>query len=517
MARTGRQRQAGFIYLEVLIGIVILAIVAGGVLEGFAATSKQLAASHVEVVASKLATQTLEDARTVPYDDVGTVSGNPPGTLAASQTQTVDGVTYTIQTTVKYVNNPAVGSPTTYVDYKSVVVVVTPGVTGDAPITQSTFIAPPNYASISGLATAVVTVVDADTLKTLSGMTVTISGGPSAARTDVTGSNGTVVFAGLTPNPTTGTTNLDYTVAVAQSGWDTDPTTASSVTTASLAASETWQVTIKVFMPATLNVNLLDSVTGNPITNYSTVQVTEPAPESLTGSLSGNTGSYVFTSLGGDPLEPSASSYGITASADCYASQTVNTPMPVGYPSTTTQTVTFKLVAQAGGTLNVTVTNNSTGAAISGATVQISGGSADLAPVSRTTNSAGQVSFCEPASGTTNYTVAASASGYGAGSASVAIVNNSTSSLAMKLVAGSTGTINLTTPASGTLVQLKATTGTYDVEQDTNSSKTASFVNLAAGTYTAYVQTGTSGGQPTWNAGQSVTAVAGKTETYSLP
>ncbi len=505
-------------YLEVLLGILLLAIVAGGVVEGFAAASSQIGMSRMDAESSKIALQQLEDIRTLPYSSVGIVSGNPPGTIAASQTKTINGISYKIATTVKYVDDPAKGQPHTYVDYKSVTVVVTPAPGTGSPVTESTLIAPPNYASMSGLSTAVVTVVDAVTLSPLQNMTVTINGGPSSARSDITGSAGTVVFAGLTPNPTsTGSPLYNYTVQVNQAGWSTDPTTSTTVTTAHLSASQTWQVTIKVFKPATLGVSLVDSVTGLPVTNYSSVSVAAPSPQSITDSQAGTTGSYTFTSLQGQPIEPSQSAFGITASADCYATATMNVAIPAGYPNLTSQNVTFSLVPQSGGKMTVTVLDANTNQPIQGATVQISGGQSNVSPVVRTSDVNGIVTFCEPPSGTVNYTVAGAATGYGAGSLSAAITNGSTTAVTMKLVAGTTGTIRLTSATSSTLVRLKASVGTYDVSQYTNASRYADFITLAPGTYTAYVATGFSGGNPIWSAGKTVTAQSGKTNTYSVP
>ena len=108
-------------------------------------------------------------------------------------------------------------------------------------------------------------------------------------------------------------------------------------------------------------------------------------------------------------------------------------------------------------------------------------------------------------------------SGYGAGSLSAAITNNATTSVTLKLVAGTTGTIRLTTTTSNLLVRLKASAGTYDVSQYTNSSRYADFINLAPGTYTAYVATSFSSGNPIWSSGKSVTAQSGKTLSYSVP
>ena len=99
------------------------------------------------------------------YSTVGTVGGNPPGTIPASQTQTVNGTTYTVQTSIKFVDDPA-GRPAAHLrrlqvgDRRG-----DPKLSVGLPVTESTIVAPPNYASMAGLSTAVVTVVDAVTLQ----------------------------------------------------------------------------------------------------------------------------------------------------------------------------------------------------------------------------------------------------------------------------------------------------------------------------------------------------------------
>lgn len=165
----------------------------------------------------------------------------------------------------------------------------------------------------------------------------------------------------------------------------------------------------------------------------------------------------------------------------------------------------------------VTILDASTNKPIKGATVQISGGQSNISPVVRTSDVNGIVNFCEPPSGTVNYTVAAGATGYGSGSLSAAITTGTTTAVTIKLVAGVTGTIRLTTTTSNLLVRLKASAGTYDVSQYTNGSRYADFITLAPGTYTAYVATAFSGGNPIWSAGKSVTCQSGKTLSYSVP
>ena len=85
MSSRRRSREAGFSYIEILVGIVILAIVAGGIAQGLAQTSAALGTSKVETTANKLASAELDRAHRMSYDDVGLVGGSPPGLIAATR------------------------------------------------------------------------------------------------------------------------------------------------------------------------------------------------------------------------------------------------------------------------------------------------------------------------------------------------------------------------------------------------------------------------------------------------
>ena len=77
MSSRRRSREAGFSYIEILVGIVILAIIAGGIAQGLAQTSAALGTSKVETTANKLASAELDRAHRMSYDDVGVVGGEP--------------------------------------------------------------------------------------------------------------------------------------------------------------------------------------------------------------------------------------------------------------------------------------------------------------------------------------------------------------------------------------------------------------------------------------------------------
>ena len=68
MASGKRSRQGGFSYIEVLVGIVILAIVALGVTQGFAGSSALIARSKAETLANNVAANQLERVRAMDLD-----------------------------------------------------------------------------------------------------------------------------------------------------------------------------------------------------------------------------------------------------------------------------------------------------------------------------------------------------------------------------------------------------------------------------------------------------------------
>lgn len=516
-----RSRQAGFSYIEVLVGIMIMAIVAGGIVQGLAATSSSLGKSRAETTATKLASAALDRAHRMDYKDVGIVGGSPPGVIPASTTQTVNDIQYTTATDVEYVDDPALGQPQTYVNYKRVTVTVTPATSGSRPMQETTLVAPPAIGAIAGKSTIVASVIDALTDQPVAGAPVTADLSTSPSQTRSTGSDGKVVFAGLEPSAISATDpKYKYRLTVGLTDpWVTHPDSAPAQAQQHLAASQTWTTTLKVFKRATVNVNVRDAATGQLVTERTQVQVTTPSPDPLSDTLIGATGLFTFNTIAGKPIQPSGSNFTVAVQADCYANGSISRPVPTGYPSNTTETFDFNLTKVPSGYLDVTLRSTAAGnPVIPAGQVQVSGGQANIAPRVRDTDSAGKVRFCLDPSGSVSYVVSAAKAGYGAGSILATLNANQTTPLTMYLAPTSgTGTIRLTTGTSGKLVRLQAVTGTYDAQQTTNTSLYADFTGLASGSYVAYVATGFSGGTTTWSTGKSVTATANQVTSYSVP
>jgi hypothetical protein len=523
--------QAGFSYIEILVGIMILAIVAGGIAQGIAQTSSSLGTSKIESTANKIASAELDRAHRMPYEDVGISGGSPPGIIPGSRDQVTGTVTYRVVADVEYVDDPALGQPKTYVNYKKVTVTVTPQTNRAKPITLTTLVAPPAFGSIAGKSTIIATVIDAITDQPIAGAPVTADLSTSPTQTRNTNADGKVVFAGLEPSAIpVNDPKYKYRLTVGLADpWVTHPDSAPAAAQQHLTASQTWTTTLKVFKRATINVTLRDAQSGQLITEASEVLVSTPGPNVLSESKEGTTGQYQFTTIGGSPIQPSISNFTVSAEADCYLGGSVSRPIPTGYPANTTESVDFSLTRQPSGYLDVVV--RSTGAGnpvIPGAQIQVSGGQQNIAPRVRTADANGFVRFCLPPSGTASYVVSAARAGFGAGSILANISVNQTTPLTMYLVpSANTGTITLAAGASNRLVRLQALSGTYDASQTTNSRTVrvggedyaglADFTGLAAGDYMAYIATGFSGGNPTWSAGKVVQAVGGGSRIYRVP
>jgi type II secretory pathway pseudopilin PulG len=199
--------EGGFAIVEILVGMGIFAVLAVGFAATMASSLHAQVTSRLRATANQLATEQVEQARTLSYDEVGTTDGNPVGTLAAERDVPVGTTTYHVQTDVVLVDDPVPGAFRTYADYKRLVVNVTRSGSTTSLARLRTVIAPPTQPSLTK-AVVQAEVVDAtDLTKGVPGVSVRLSGGPSAARTGLTDARGYAVFPTLLPTPASGPTS----------------------------------------------------------------------------------------------------------------------------------------------------------------------------------------------------------------------------------------------------------------------------------------------------------------------
>ena len=503
----GRRRQGGFSYVEVLVAIMVLAITATGLIQGITQSSAVLGRSRADSLANNLAAARADQAHRMPYADLGTLGGNPHGTLAPNEIVHQGGMDFRVLTTVVYVNDPALGQPENHANYKKVTIRVTP-MTGSAKgVTQTTVVAPPSIGAINGRATALVTVTDAMTGRPVEGVAVRIYTEQSpTGSTETTDMQGRVVFAGLAPNGAEpGSPTYLYRLAASKTGYVTHRSHGPAQVSQHLEAGQTWTAELKVFRPATVLVRILDRVTRQPVAGQARATLSTPTPVRIEAQTRED-GQFSFTTVGGEPIEPQAAAYTVEITPDCYDRQSRSMVVPADYPAVLTQTFEFLVDAQPHGSLDVNVVDRQTGAPIPGARVQVQGGDRGVSPVVRTVDAGGAVHYCLPPTTAVRYVVSAGAEGYGTGSLQQTVAENQTSALTMRLVrANNLCAIRVDARQSGRLVRLRDTLATYDATQVTSNfndpgngivSGTALFNGLAPGDYLAYRSIGSGFWEP---------------------
>jgi len=98
-------RRSGFTIIELLIAMFVISVVVTGVFGLFVLNLRLAGEAERRVVALALANERSAMVRNLPYSDVGTVNGVPPGSISQSEQMERNGVTYTVNTDIRYVDD----------------------------------------------------------------------------------------------------------------------------------------------------------------------------------------------------------------------------------------------------------------------------------------------------------------------------------------------------------------------------------------------------------------------------
>jgi prepilin-type N-terminal cleavage/methylation domain-containing protein len=420
---TRLRSERGFTLVEIVVGMVLLAIVTVPIAGVMTASVKAHEVAQERTLAEQAAAQQLEAVRALPYTSVGTIDGNPPGTLAASKTISAPGISATLTTKVSFVSDPTPTGFVTGADYKKVVVTVTDA-KGKRLTQASTYVAPSSRGAYGGALAALVRVqvVDVALNTPVVDAPVSLQTGPSAPRNDTTDASGTVVFAGLTANPTSGSTAY-YDVRTSPPGYETlaDDLPPKGSAHVQLAPTQTFATVLRVYVPATISVQLLDA-TGAPYTGAATITVASPRGAQTFTTANGQ---LTVPSVAGEDLVPNLTySVGATTPTGLWA-PTVAKVVPDAYPTVTTSSFALQLGSSVPPTRTLTVkTTNASGTALAGARVDVTGGPSQ-ATLTATSSTSGQATFTVPSG--SGYTVTATGpNGVGSGTWSGSVTTNLT-------------------------------------------------------------------------------------------
>jgi hypothetical protein len=205
--RIHHTQQAGFSFVEIIVVSALSALIFGALFSSFQFTLALISDGRAKLSALSVANDRMEYFRSLPYGDVGTISGIPPGTIAQNSTSTLNGIEFTERVLVEYVDDPADGQDTATTsdnnsipsDYKRVKVEYTWNIgNGTSSISLISNIVPRSVETTAGGGTARINVIDSNSML-LPGATVRLLNDTTTSTIDVTritDASGAALFSG---------------------------------------------------------------------------------------------------------------------------------------------------------------------------------------------------------------------------------------------------------------------------------------------------------------------------------
>jgi hypothetical protein len=463
--------ESGLGLVEVVAALALFAIASTALTDVLTSSVNAHGFATQQSLGQEAADAQIENIRALPYDSVGTVGGNPGGAVVATQAASALGVAKldaTVDTAIHYVGDGIPGGYNHLTNYKQIVVKVTRNSDSRVLSSEATYIAPPTRAPYGGINQVAlgVTVTDIGDNSPVPDVPIALGTGPSAPRSDTTDSNGGVLFAGMTANPTSGPTAYYSVTPTIPTGYEE---MSGDVTQAQLAPGQLSNLTLRVYQPATIYVNLTKD--GGAYSGDATVTVTPPSGPPVNYTVSGGSGSI-------PDLIPNGQYTLSATTADGLQATSVTQSVPNDYPSDLTSTFNLDLT-RPNGTLSVTATNG--GTPIGGVAITVTGGPNSIT-LTATTDSSGVANFPTVPSGTATYTVSGS---YGAASFSqsgITVHANATTNVTLGVPAGS---VAVTVKAGATPIPNASLTLTgpngFSATGTSDGSGTFTFTNVGTG------------------------------------
>jgi hypothetical protein len=224
-AGAGKNRErlssSGFTLIEVMVSALVLVIGLIFTAQFFASAAARVGDASARSVLNQRAGAEIEVIRALPYENVGTTTGHPQGSLPDSEDITVDGVDLRIQREVVYVTDGSYSGPYPANYRRATVTVTALDYPELAPVTNQTFVAggtPGGTLDITVVDTTGAPVANAQLTITNTHLVPNVNVSSAAIRTDV---NGRMIIPGLPPDATP-----NYRVAASKLGYNsayTDP------------------------------------------------------------------------------------------------------------------------------------------------------------------------------------------------------------------------------------------------------------------------------------------------------
>lgn len=221
------ESRKGTSLIDLVISMGILGVLFGGIYLVYFSVVTAIANIGVRTAASAAIDQEIETIRNLPYSSVGTVFGVPSGVIPQSQTVSIENFTFTLQTTIRNIDDPFDGTlggnpnDTAPNDYKLVSIQATcPLCANSISITVTTTVAPKNLESATQNGSLFLYALDAngnsvqDATMHVTNASVT----PSIDLTDTTNVSGVLELVGVP------TSTRNYQIVVTKDGFSSDQT-----------------------------------------------------------------------------------------------------------------------------------------------------------------------------------------------------------------------------------------------------------------------------------------------------
>ncbi len=222
-----RRNKGGFTLVESLIATAIFVLLANVIYQTSALLIKSVGTYRENATISSLASQYMEIVHNLPYSGVGTLNGNPHGTLPdqpSTTTVNINGANYQIYYVVNYIDNPADGTALAGTDFASndykQVKLYLKNISTDKIYSFLTNITPKGLENLDSGGALVVKVFDS-VGQPVSGASINISNttlSPSINLTRTTDAQGNWIEVGLPDSANS------YHLAVSKNGYSSDQT-----------------------------------------------------------------------------------------------------------------------------------------------------------------------------------------------------------------------------------------------------------------------------------------------------
>lgn len=374
--------------IDVLVSIGVIVLLFSAIYLVYFSLYASIANVETRDDATAALNQQVETMRNMPYADIGTVGGIPAGVIPPIQTIQYGTYTFTMETAILNVEDPAgqsFGEPTGTVDYKLVQLTVScPACQSFNPLSLTTTFAPAGLESTAGQGSLFVNVFDSngngvpDTNVTVLNSNIT----PAVDLTDTTNNSGTLQLVGV-PTSTQG-----YQISVSKSGYSSAQTYApgalggstpvqpnitvaqEQLSTASFAIDRTSVLAVS----ATNDVCAAVPGTGFSITGSKLIGTNPNVLKFATTSVTGSSGTVLFPNMEWD-------TYSLALTSSSYALVGTNPLNPLTVNPSTTDSFDFILAPAVPQSLLATVADAATGEGVPDATVTLSSGATSVLQV----------------------------------------------------------------------------------------------------------------------------------------